>query len=458
MLRRKINEKLISWKNNPDKLPLVVEGARQVGKTTSILEFAKTSYKTVIELNFYRNPGLRRIFDGDLDADTILSRLSLYSKNWKIIDGSTLIFLDEIQHCPNARTALKFLAHNPRFDVIASGSLLGLNFSEISSFPVGQTETLTMNPLDFEEYLWAMGIDERVIDKLKEHLTDLTPVDDFLHQSMLSYFISYMIIGGMPAVVAKFSEDRDYAKAQRKQRSIINDYKKDVIRYADDTEKVKIIRCFDSIPSQLAKDYKKFQYSVVEKGSTSSKYGGALLWLNDASIVSFCHNLSKIDNPLEGFSIPNEFKVYVNDTGLLVSMYANDTARRLMDGDLGIFKGAFYENIMANCLLYNGYKLYYFAPHSNLEIDFVIIFKGKPCLIEIKSGENTKSKSLRTVLNDKKYGINQAIRFSRKNIADTGDILCLPLYMAPFLSDTEKNDWQNKLTPPEDLLQRMVEG
>ena len=455
MLKRKINDKFITWKNNPDRLPLVVEGARQVGKTTSILEFAKNTYEAVIELNFYRNPGLIKIFEGDLDADTILSRISLYSKNWRLVDGSTLIFLDEIQHCPNARTALKFLAHDPRFDVIASGSLLGLNFSKISSFPVGQTETLMMYPLDFEEYLWAMSIDERVIDKLKEHLKNLTPVDEFLHESMLDYFISYMIIGGMPAVVAKFADEKDYVKALRKQRSIIEDYKKDVIRYADDNNKVKIIRCFDSIPSQLAKDYKKFQYSIVEKGSTSNKYGGSLLWLKDASIVSFCHNLSKIDNPLDGYSIQKEFKVYMNDTGLLVSMYSNDTARNLMDGNLGIFKGAFYENIIADCLLYNGYKLYYFAPHSNLEIDFVIIYKGKPCLIEVKSGENTKSKSLRTVLDDKRYCVNQAIRFSRKNLAETDKVLCLPLYMAAFLSEPEENSWQKNLTSPDDLLKNI---
>ncbi len=439
MLKRKITDKLIKWKNSSKRHPLLIDGARQVGKTTAVREFARNNYKTFYELNFLENSGYAAIFSGDLDASSILTKLSLAFPSVNRTDGSTLIFLDEIQHCPNGRTSLKFLAEDERFDVIASGSLLGLNHSEEESFPVGYIETMELFPLDFEEFLWAMGIGEDIIRYLRDCYENRKSVENFIHETMLKYFTTYMVTGGMPAVVQDYAKYKDYASVLHIQRDIIAGYKKDVVKYAEDNEKARILRTFDSIPSQLSKANKKFQYSVIGQGSRSREYGTALLWLKDAGIISFCKNLSSLQVPLSGFVIGDEFKTYMNDAGLLVSMFEDGTAMKIMQGELGLFKGAFYENIIAQCLKANGFPLFYFSPSSSLEIDFVIMYRNSPCIIEVKSGENKKSKSLNTVLSTEKYGVKQAIRFSRNNVGESDYILSLPLYMVMFLEVDSSN-------------------
>lgn len=439
MLRRKITDKLYLWKKDTNRLPLLINGARQVGKTTAVLEFAKNTYKTIYQINFFETPELVSIFSEDLSADTILTKLSFAFPETRRKEGSTLIFLDEIQHCPNGRTALKFLAKDPRFDVIATGSLLGINHASERSFPVGYINNIELFPLDFEEFLWAMGIDDEMIASLKDCFKKRKAVDTFVHNTMLSYFSLYMAIGGMPAVVNSYAENRDYSVALKIQRNIIADYKKDIVKYAEEDEKTKIISTFDSIPSQLAKDYKKFQYSIINKGARFRNYGGSLLWLKDARIISFCNNLSKIEAPLRGFLVDNEFKVYMNDTGLLVSMYEDGTALKIINGELGLFKGAFYENIIAQSLTSSGFPLYYFSPSDSLEIDFIITFENKICPVEVKSGENKRSKSLSTVLSTEKYGIERAIRISRNNVGEKSGILSLPLYMIMFLEQDKVN-------------------
>lgn len=433
MLRRKIEKLLEGWKKKKDKLPLVVEGMRQVGKTTSIRMFAQKHYQTIYEINFFEHPELKAIFDGALDLDTILKNLSFAFPSIRFSEGSTLLFLDEIQDAPKARTSLKFLARDRRFDVIASGSLLGINYSEVPSFPVGYTESINMTGLDFEEYLWAIGIGEELIDVLRASFDHFSPVDPFIHDRMLMLFSEYIVVGGMPAVVASYAEHRDYNRVLSIQRSIVSDFRRDIAKYADPDEKTKIASIFSSLPRQLAKDYKKFQYSAVEKGSGARKYGGALFWLRDAGIVSFCNNLSRLELPLSGFKIENEFKVYLNDTGLLVSMYEDGTAARIISGELGIFKGAIYENIIAETLMKNGFPLFYFSPSSHLEIDFIISHSDALTLLEVKSGENTKSKSLKSTLGNPKYQIERAIRFSRRNVGKEEGIVSYPLYMAFML-------------------------
>lgn len=449
MLRRKILDRLAEWKANPDHLPLLIDGARQVGKTTAVREFSRSRYKVLYELNFLERPELISIFDGDLDPSSILTSLSVAFPDRRFEEGSTLIFLDEIQHCPNGRTALKFLARDPRFDVIASGSLLGINHAKERSFPVGYVQGMDLQPLDFEEFLWAMGISEDIIGHLRDCFERRRSVESFIHTEMLSYFTAYMMIGGMPAVVAAYAASRDYSVALAVQRDIIEGYKRDVVKYAEEPEKVKILRTFDSITSQLAKDHKKFQYSGIEKGARARSYGGALLWLKDAGIVSFCHNLSSPQLPLSGFAIDSEFKVYMNDTGLLVSMYEDGTAYRLFNGDLGLFKGAFYENVMAQSLRSMGFPLFYFSPSDSLEIDFVIVYRDRPCIVEVKSGENKKSKSLNTLMASDRYGVDQAIRLSRNNIGEKSGILSIPLYMIMFLR--YEKDQPFELAGPDEL-------
>ena len=433
MLDRKIYSKLEEWKEREDKLPLVIKGARQVGKTTSILEFAKRHYKAIYDLNFFRSPSLMTIFDGDLDSDTILTKLSFRFPDIRFSEGNTLIFLDEMQHCPQARTALKFLANDSRFDVIATGSLLGINYKETESFPVGYTEEIEMMSLDFEEFLWAMGIADSTIEKIRQSFKSRTKVDSFFHESFMGLFKLYIVIGGMPAVVASYVKNKDYSRALKLQRGIIADYKNDIVKYADNMEKQKILSCFSSITTQLSKDYKKFQYSIVEKKAGARKYGRALNWLRDAGIISFCYNLSRPELPLEAFRIETEFKVYMNDTGLLISMYEDSTADSILNGNLGIFKGAIYENIIAECLRKNDRWLYYFSPSSQKEIDFILNIRGEVIALEVKSGGNTKSKSVKSLINDSSYNVKKGIRLSGKNVGDDPVIESYPLYMAFLL-------------------------
>ncbi len=433
MLRRKIDRALEEWKNRENKLPLIVKGARQVGKTTSIVEFAKNHYKTVYHLNFFMRPSLAEIFNGDLDADTILTKLSFKFPSLRFSEGNTLIFLDEIQHCPQARTALKFLANDSRFDVIASGSLLGINYKDTESFPVGYTEELEMMSLDFEEFLWANDIAENIIEMVRKSFVNRTPMDPFFHSSLMDLFRLYIVIGGMPAAVSSYVKYKNYQNVLRIQRGIVADYKNDIVKYASEPDKKKIISCFNSITTQLSKDYKKFQFSVVEKKSGARKYGGALNWLKDAGIISFCYNLSRLELPLEAFKIESEFKVYMNDTGLLISMYENSTADSIMNGNLGLFKGAIYENIVAECLRKSGHWLYYFAPTPEKEIDFILNDNGKVIPLEVKAGENTKSRSLNSLLSDSKYSIDKCIRLSAKNTGGDERIEADPLYMAFLL-------------------------
>lgn len=432
MLKRKIEESLKSWKEKNNKLPLIIKGCRQVGKSFSVREFGKNNYDSLIEINFEEMPTLKEVFEGNLDQETIFSMLSLYLPKASFITGKTLLFLDEIQACPKARTALKFLAGNGKYDIIATGSLLGINYHEVPSFPVGYVEHLTMEALDFEEFLWAIGVKQNIIDTLRDCFESHTPVLEPLHIRFMELFREYLVVGGMPRVVDEFQKERNFASVLKIQNDIIADFYDDIAKYAKDREKAKARDCFSSIPRHLAKDYKKFRYSLVEHNGSARKYGGSLRWLYDAGIIDFCHNLSRIEHPLEGYSIDSEFKVYMKDTGLLVSMLEEGSQKSIIKGDIGIYKGAIYENIIADTFSKKGRKLYYYAPNSNCEIDFVIIHEGLPTALEVKSADNTKSKSLKTIMAKDK--LTQAIRLSAKNVGSGEEaIITYPLYMAFLL-------------------------
>ncbi|MCL2654603.1 MAG: ATP-binding protein [Coriobacteriia bacterium] len=432
MLSRKIDAQLLAWKTRLDHKALVVKGARQVGKTFSIDHFARQNYRSYIPINFEETPSLKAIFEGDLDATTIIKQLTLRIPGATIIPGGhTLLFLDEIQSCPQARTALKFLVQDGRLDVIASGSLLGINYAEVSSFPVGYTDQLEMHSLDFEEFCWASGVSHAALTDLLAHYQQRTPIPQATHDYMLQLFKEYIVIGGMPAVVSAFTAHHDFNEALRLQKGVVNDYLDDIAKYAKDAEKAKARACFRSVPRQLAKDYKKFQYSVVEKNGSSRKFAGSLMWLLDAGIITICHNLKRPELPLEGNADEAAFKVYLSDTGLLVSMLEEGSAADIIDGNLGIYKGAIYENIIADVFNKAGRKLYYFEYRHQIEIDFFIRYRGAATAVEVKSAENTKSKSLRAILDN--YQVTQAIRLSTKNIGESGPILSLPLYLAPFI-------------------------
>ena len=431
MLRRRIDEKLLEWKNRPNKMCLLLAGARQVGKTYSVMHFARKNYDYAIELNFEKNPAYRGIFEGSLEVDEILARISLVYPGAKFVPGRTLIFLDEVQSCPRARTALKFLTQDRRFDVIASGSLLGIRYKEESSLPVGYVDHLEMHSLDFKEFLWAHGYDDPAIETLASYATKDEPVPASIHQTMMRLLREHIIVGGMPKAVQIFVDSHSFAEVLRVQRGIIDDYRADIAKYAEGAEKAKTRACFDSIPRQLARSYKKFSYAVVEAKTGARKYGGSLQWLYDAGIVNFCHNLETIGLPLEGNAIDNNFKVYMRDTGLLMSMLEEGSQADIFNGNLGIYKGAIYENIVADMLAKQERKLYFYGEGAHFEIDFVIRQGGEAVPVEVKSSANRKAKSMTEII--RRGQARRGIKLSAGNRGVDGVIETYPLYLTPFL-------------------------
>lgn len=431
MLRRKIADELLKWKNREDKMCLVVKGARQVGKTFSIDKFARENYAYYTYINFDENPTYRAIFDGDLDVETLIKQISLRVPGAELVQGETLLFFDEIQNCPRARTALKFFAIDKRFDIIASGSLLGINYKDVPSYPVGYVEHLEMYSLDFEEFLWANGITEKSVADIKEYFNKREKVPSAMHEKMMELFKEYIVVGGMPRVVLEFVTTHNFANVLRLQKAIVSDYADDIAKYAEGAEKTKARACFLSIPKHLSKDYKKFRYSLVESHGTARKFGGSLMWLYDAGIINFCYNLSLPELPLEGNARSDSFKVYMRDTGLLMAMLEEGSQEDIIDGNLGIYKGAIYENIIADIFGKSGKKLFYFEYNSQIEVDFFIRHNKQATAVEVKSAENTKSKSMIAVIEN--YGVKQGVRLSSKNVGGTDAIDSYPLYMAMFL-------------------------
>ena len=439
MLRRKIEKTLLDWKNTPDHKPLILKGCRQCGKTFSVLNFAKKNYEHVVYLNFFVNPQYASVFSGSLEVDHITMLLSaLMGKDAIFEAGKTILILDEIQDCPDARTALKFFKLDGRYDVIGTGSLLGVKGygeKEPKSIPVGYETVIDMTPLDFEEFLWANGISEQIITLLHTHLQDQTPVPDALHARMRELLLQYTVVGGMPDVVQTFVDTKRMDEVLQLQRDIVRSYEDDMVKYADKKDKAVIKECFQSIPKQLSKENKKFQYSVVKKGATASKFAGSLQWIEDAGIIARCYNLSITELPLDGNAEQDTFKVYMRDTGLFVSMLEDGTQFDILQGNLLGYKGAIFEGLIADIFSKMGRKLYYFHKDSGLEVDFVIRYKGACALVEVKANTGNV-KSTKTILrHPEKYHVTQAIKLGDYNIGMSEQILTLPLYMAFLLRE-----------------------
>lgn len=439
MLRRKIEKTLLDWKNTPNHKPLILKGCRQCGKTFSVLNFAKKNYEHVVYLNFFVNPQYASVFSGSLEVDHITMLLSaLMGKDAIFEAGKTILILDEIQDCPDARTALKFFKLDGRYDVIGTGSLLGVKGygeKEPKSIPVGYETVIDMTPLDFEEFLWANGISEQIITLLHTHLQDQTPVPDALHARMRELLLQYTVVGGMPDVVQTFVDTKRMDEVLQLQRDIVRSYEDDMVKYADKKDKAVIKECFQSIPKQLSKENKKFQYSVVKKGATASKFAGSLQWIEDAGIIARCYNLCITELPLDGNAEQDTFKVYMRDTGLFVSMLEDGTQFDILQGNLLGYKGAIFEGLIADIFSKMGRKLYYFHKDSGLEVDFVIRYKGACALVEVKANTGNV-KSTKTILrHPEKYHVTQAIKLGDYNIGMSEQILTLPLYMAFLLRE-----------------------
>ena len=438
MLKRKIEQRLQEWKCSPNRKPLLIKGCRQCGKTYSVLDFAKKNYKHVVYLNFFENPDYCSVFEGSLEIDNITMLLSALLGSEAVFEpGKTILVLDEIQECPDARTALKFFHLDGRYDVIGTGSLLGVRGygKEPKSIPVGYETTIDMSPLDFEEFLWANGISEVVIDSLQKNISGVTPVPEALHKKMRQLLLQYTVVGGMPDVGQTFVDTKRLDEVLNMQRDIVRSYEDDMIKYANQKDKSCILECFQSIPKQLSKENKKFQYSVVKKGSTASKYAGSLQWIEDAGIISRCYNLSATELPLDGNAQDDVFKVYMRDCGLFISMLEDGTQFDVLQGNLARYKGAIFENLIADMFTKMGRKLYYFHKNSGLEVDFVIRYKGECTLVEVKASSGN-TKSTKTILaHPEKYHVNSAIKLGDYNVGKSGEILTLPLYMAFLLTE-----------------------
>ena len=445
MLKRKIETYLSDWKKSDNKKPLVIKGVRQCGKTYIVKTFANDNYENVVYMNFILEPDKKSAFAGNLDVETIILNLSALIPGSRFISGKTCIILDEIQECKEARTALKSFDMDGRFDIIATGSLLGVegygkrkdkdkNKGE-DSVPVGYETLVEMYPLDFEEFLWANGIGTNVIETVRTCFKNETVVPEGIHKAMMELLYRYIIVGGLPEVVNCYLDTKNVELIYDKQRTLIAEYKEDMVKYAEDSDKPHIRECFDSIPRQLAKENKKFQYSVVKKGGRASQYSGSLQWLEDAGIAKRCYNTTITELPLSGNSIPDCFKVYTTDIGILMGMLDYGTQTDILAGNLRGYKGAIFENLMADFLCKSGQKLYYFHKESGLEIDFLVRFKGECVIIEVKA-KTGKAKSMTTVLKNKDvYHVNHGIKLGQYNVGREGSILTIPLYMGFLIKD-----------------------
>ncbi len=433
MLKRKIYDYLLQWKQEKHQECLLIKGQRQVGKTYIVNYFGRTNYKSYIYINFLENPEYTNIFEGSLNATDIYERMSSYIHDIKFIEENTLIFIDEIQECPPARTALKFLALDNRYDVIASGSLLGINYKGITSIPVGYERQITMRPLDFTEFLWASGRDDSVINMLRDHYLSHTPLDTETNNLFLDLFRLYMVVGGMPEVVNDFFNNHNLISMHESQQKIIESYLSDINRYADNIAlKQRVEECFHSVPLQISKPYKRFLYRDVTENGRSDKYKRPLSWLTEANIISPCYNLSLPEIPLNGYYIPEEFKIYFNDIGLLTSMYGFETQSLLYRNELkGPILGGIYENAIADVLLSNGHPLYYYKRKDNQqEIEFLIERDGNVIPIDVKP-HASKSISLNSFAIDYKSKLTVKLVNGQMNV-DNGK-LTLPMYMSIFL-------------------------
>ena len=438
MLKRKAYQKLLEWKNAHHHNCLMVQGARQVGKTYLVREFGKKEYKSFVEINFIKNPELKLIFNDNLDPETIYKKMTAMINGVNLIKGNTLIFLDEIQACGNARTALKFLAEDGRFDVITSGSLLGLTYGEDDdenteaplSVPTGYETFLMMYSLDFEEFLWAEGY-ESSIPYLKEFFDKKEKVPSVLNDKFETLFREYMVVGGMPEVVSDYVENHDFTRVSAIQEKILENYRFDIAKHAKGAEKIKVRKCYDAIPKQLAKELTKFQYSTVEKGQTSKKYGGSVQWLKDSNLVNPCYNIHEPYLPLIANAYDEQFKLYINDTGLLCAMYGFEVKKAILENTIkGNAKGGIYENIIAEMLVKKGHKLYYYKPDDSNELEFLIEKNASVIPIEVKAG-NTATKSLNRFIESYKPFI--AYKLIDGNVGVDGVRLTLPHYMVMFI-------------------------
>ena len=431
-LKRKIDEVLMQWKLNPDRKPLIVKGPRQVGKTESVRRFAETNYESVVYINFVEEPKYKLITEDGYKTDDIIKNISRMDPSKKFIEKKTLIFFDELQEYPEIATALKFFHIDGRFDVICSGSMLGINYRKIESNSVGYKTDYEMKSLDFEEFLWAKGYQQDFIEDIYQYMVQMKPFGEVMLKVCHDLFLDYCILGGMPAVVREFIEKGTFEGTLEIQRQLIADYKEDIRKYADGVDQTRILNIFNQIPVQLAKENKKFQISKAASGARFKDYRGCIEWLNDAGIINICYCLHFPELPLRGNYDDTKMKVYFADSGLLVALLDEEAQDDLRaNKNLGVYKGALYENVVGEALVKSGYELYYYKREdSTLEEDFFVRTANELIPVEVKA-RNGKAKSMRTLIDSEKYPeIQYGIKLTGGNIGHSEGIYTFPYFCA----------------------------
>lgn len=434
MLKRKITHSIKKWVDSKSRKCLVIQGVRQTGKTYIVERFAEENYEEIVEINFKQIPSAMDIFSDDLTVDNMIMAMRFRFPEKKIIPGKTLIFLDEIQECQEAITSLKFWALDNRFDVIASGSLLGIDYKRASSYPVGYVDYLKMYGIDFEEFLWGMGISEDMIMNLCRYIDSKDIVPEAIHSQMMKYFRQYIAIGGMPEAVQKYIDTRDFREVDRIQRSLLQGYQYDIAYYATAEEKVKAEKCYLSLAKQLLdKENHKFQYKEVEHGGRAQKYFSSIEWLLRADMVHLCKRVTDIRFDLDNYARDDFFRAYTTDLSLLMAMKDFSLKQHIIENTLdGNSKGGIFECAIADVLYKKGYQLYFYKNETTKkEIDVIIQKDGKVIPIEVKSG-NTRANSLKTIMKNNK-DISFGYKFIDGNIGVSEEgIITLPLYMVAF--------------------------
>lgn len=434
MMKRKIDLYLQTWKQNPERKPLIVRGARQVGKTFSIREFGK-SYKSFIEINFITHPEFKGIFSQGYSVAEVEKQISFLNPGFQFVAGDTLLFFDEMQEFPDCATCLKFFKEDGRYDVVCSGSMMGLNYKDITSNSVGYKMDYTMYSLDFEEFLWARGYKLEQIEDLLQHLVTLKPFSALEMDVMNNMFLEFAVVGGMPAVVNRFIETGNYSGILEMQRQLLFDYEEDITKYAQGIDKAKIKNVYRHIPFFLAKENKKFQISKVAAHARNREYVGCVDWLQDAGIVNVCYCMNQPELPLRGNYDESKYKVYYHDNGLLMATLDEESAQDLRrNKNLGVYKGAVYENIVAEALVKQGYPVYYYKKeNAQLEMDFFVRDVDSLIPLEVKATDNA-TVSLNNLIKSMAYpDIKFGVKLCRKNVGFNGKFYTFPYFCAFLL-------------------------
>ena len=435
LLRRKIDRYLAAWKNTPERKPLIIKGARQIGKTRSIEWFASQNYKNVIQINFVEQPKYKSIFEDGFEVDAILKNISYINPEIKFVDGDTLFFFDELQACPNCATSLKFFKLDGRFDVICSGSLMGINYREIESNSVGFKEDYEMHSMDFEEFLWAKGYTDDLIEELYRNMLELKPLSKLQMELLFGLFRDYVTLGGMPEVVNRYIQNGNFSGTVTIQQQLLKDYEEDITKYAEGLDKGKVKAVYNHISTFLAKENKRFQITKIAKNARNRDYLGCVEWLADAGVINICYCLTQPELPLKGNYDPKLYKIYYKDTGLLIASLDVEAQEDLRaNKNLGTYKGAIYENIVGDMLVKQGYNLYYYSSDKpSLEMDFFVRDAKSLIPIEVKANDNATASLNNLLKNDKYPDIKYGIKLGYKNIGFNGRFYTFPYFMTFLL-------------------------